>query len=60
MTEDEEDLVMFGSDVVALFPSITEKTTGKIVREQADKSELKVEGLDYNQAALYISLNRPG
>ena len=55
---EEEEIIMFGSDVVALFPSMTEKRTGKIVREQAEKSDLKCDGFDWSQVALYISINR--
>ena len=54
----EEELIMFGSDVVGLFPSMTEARTGKIIRIETEKSGMKVDGLDYSQIALYISINR--
>ena len=54
----EEDIIMFGSDVVALFPSLSASTTGLIVRRQIEKSPTEFAGIDYQQVSLYIALNR--
>ena len=45
-----ELLSLIGSDVIALYPSLTADNTGKIVREQIIKSEIKLEGLDIDKA----------
>ena len=59
-TPDEtgEDLIMFGSDVVALFLSMSATQTGEIVQRQVEKSPLICAGIDYQQVSLYIALNR--
>ena len=54
----EEEIVMFGSDVIALFPSLTSERTGEIVRREIAKSSMKVEGINHRLVCLYISLNR--
>ena len=56
--ETKEDLIMFGSDVVALFPSMSATQTGEIVRRQVEKSPLICAGIDYQQVCLYIAINR--
>ena len=45
-----------GSNVVALFPSITAIKTGRVAREQAVKSTMQVEGMDYKEMARYALL----
>ena len=55
---DEEILSLVGSDVIALFPSITADNTGKIIREQIIRSEIKLEGLDTEKARAYIVINK--
>ena len=54
----EKELIMFGSDVVALFPSLTSENTGRIVRRQIQKSSMKFKGMDFKQIILYVMLNR--
>ena len=49
---------MFGSDVVALFPSLSASRTSKIVRKQAEKSKMVRSNLDDEWIRLYIHLNR--
>ena len=53
-----EEFCLIGCDVVALFPSLTSKRTGEIIRERIMKSRLKFEGFDYKQGRRYIVLNR--
>ena len=51
-----KDLYILGSDVVTLFPSITAVKTGRVAREQAIKSTMKIEGMDYKEMARYALL----
>ena len=61
MDEKERELYILGSDVVALFPSMTDVKTGRIAREQAVKSNMEIEGMDYQEMARYAWLgNRDG
>ena len=54
----EEEIVIFGNDVVALFPSMTSANTGRIIRRQISKSGMKIDGIDYKHVLLYIMLNK--
>jgi hypothetical protein len=54
--ESEKDLYILGSDVVALFPSITAVKTGRVAMEPAIKSTMKIEGMDYMEMARYAHL----
>ena len=56
MSEEEKELYILGADVVALFPSMTAEKTGRVGREQAIKSTMVVEGLDYKEMARYALL----
>ena len=53
-----EEMVLIGSDVKALFPSLSAGITSKIVRSQAEKSKMKWENLNDEWIRLYIHLNR--
>ena len=48
---------MIGSDVKALYPSITSENTGKIVRERTMKTDMSFEGVCNRKALAYIALN---
>ena len=50
--------MLLGSDVVALFPSLSAEKTARCVRRQAEKSEIRWENIDYEWLCLYIHLNR--
>ena len=52
----ERELYILGSDVVALFPSMTAVKTGKVAREQAVKTSMVVDGMDYKEMARYAWL----
>ena len=54
----KEEMCLIGCDVVALFPSLSSKRTGEIVRERVLKSKLKFEGFDFNHGRRYILLNK--
>ena len=41
-----------------MFPSITSKRTGLIIRKQVRKSPLKIKGFDWKQGARYVVINR--
>ena len=57
---DEKDLevCLLGNDVVALFPSIKSKNTGKIVRKRVIMSSIKFEGFDWRLGARYVVMNK--
>ena len=54
----EEQVALVGSDVIALFPSLQERNTGKIVAEEVRLSDLKFEGMNFQMIALYVWINR--
>ena len=53
-----EDFVLLGTDVTALFPSLSAEKTGRAVRLQVEKSDMIWEELDEIWLSLYIRLNR--
>ena len=53
MDEMVRELYTLVSDVVALFPSMTAVKTGKVAREQAVKTSMIVDRLDYKGMARY-------
>ena len=55
---EEEQVAVVGSDVIALFPSLQERNTGKIIAEEVRVSEMKLDGLNYQQISLYVRMNR--
>ena len=56
--ENELELCMLGLDVEALFPSMTSKRTGEIVRKRMMKSEMKLEGFNWRMGLVYIKMNK--
>ena len=57
-TEIEKASCLIGCDVVALFPSLSSRKTGEIVRERIMKSKLQFKGFDYKQGTRYIVMNK--
>ena len=53
-----DEYMLIGSDVKALFPSLSADKTSKLVREQAEKINMEWENLDEDWLKLYIHLNR--
>ena len=47
-------LSLIGSDVVALYPSLTADRTAALVRKKIEESEIKFEGFDYNLGRAYF------
>ena len=56
--KEDYEISLLGNDVKALFPNITSATTGKIVREEVERSPMEIEGFDYKYGLRYISMNR--
>ena len=52
------ELCLLGLDVVALFPSMTSKRTGEILRKRMMKSRLEVKGFDWRRGLVYIVINK--
>ena len=53
-----KEMTLVGSDVVALYPSITADRTARIIRDEIIKSEIELEGLDIERALAYIAINK--
>ena len=53
-----EEMCLLGLDVVALFPSMSAKRTGEIVRQRMRKSKMKYSGFDWRRGAVYIVMNK--
>ena len=53
-----EKYMLLGSDVCALFPSLSKDKTAKAVRNQASKIDIKWENIDIKWLTLYVHLNR--
>ena len=48
------EIVMIGADVKALFPSMTSRRTGRILREAVLRYILKFSGINSKSAAMYV------
>ena len=57
-TDEYEEMSLVGSDVVALFPSITAERSARIVRKEIERSEIVFEGFDDEKARAYINMNK--
>ena len=51
-----ESMVVGSLDVEALYPSIKTMEAGRIARDCIQKSSLKLEGIDYRWALVYLAL----
>ena len=51
-------LTVIGNDVISLFPSLNSENTGKIVREEVEKSTITFEGFNVRLGLRYIVTNR--
>ena len=49
---------MIGSDVVALYPSLTADRTAKMIRKKIEESDIKFEGFDIEKGKAYLGINR--
>ena len=57
-TDWRESYMLLGSNVTALFPSLTKERTAQAVNRQAKKSEITWTNIDEKSLTLYIHLNR--
>ena len=53
----KNEMVLLGSDVKSLFPSLTAVQTGKCVRKQFEKSSISWQNIDWELVTLYVKLN---
>ena len=56
--EEDLDLYLIGSDVISMFPSLTEVNTGLIIRRQVKKSPVKFDGINFKEMAKYIRIEK--
>ena len=56
--EDSLEMCLLGLDVVGLFPAMKEKNSGKILREQAVKNNMKVRGFKWKEGGRYIRIHK--
>ena len=54
-----EDLVIWSSDVVSLYPSLQPKRSAAIAKNQLLESGLELIGTHWKEAALYLALTLP-
>ena len=54
--KEDYELVLIGNDVVALFPSLTSKRSGELVREEVEESDIVVEGFNHRLGVRYIKM----
>ena len=45
-------------DAVSLFPSLSARNTGQIVKRKVEESPMKVEGFQWKKAMVYIKVNQ--
>ena len=55
---EDMNLCLLGLDVKALFPSMSARKTGEIIRKRMMKSEMKVEGFNWKMGLVYILMNK--
>ena len=55
---EELEMCLLGLDVTALFPSMSAKRTGEIIRRRMMRSKMKVDGFDWRRGLVYIQMNR--
>ena len=58
VTKEENQFALVGMDAVALFPSLSGRTTARIIRKRVMESEVKCEGFNWKKAAVYIMANK--
>ena len=53
-----KDICLVATDVEALFPSLEAGETGRICKQMIRDGELKLEGINWQEALLYLHLNQ--
>ena len=51
-----EEIIVAGSDIISLFPSITVEQAEKLCYEALLQTDISFEGLNYQEMAIYIAL----
>ena len=51
-------MTLVGMDAVALFPSLSGKKTGQIVRKRIERSPMKMRGFQWKRGMVYIKVNK--
>ena len=54
----DQDCFVGSADVVALYPSLDIDSVVKVIGEMIIKSEIKLEGINYEEVGLYLSIHR--
>ena len=57
MVQDEQEVVVIGADVVALYPNLTDLEVANICYEAVMKSKVKIKNINYRKGLLYIAIN---
>ena len=52
-----EEIIVAGSDIISLFPSITVEQAEKLCYEALLETDISFEGVNYEEMAIYIALN---
>ena len=55
---EELEMCLLGLDVAALFPSMSAKRTGDIIRRRMMRSSMQIDGFDWKRGLVYIHMNR--
>ena len=58
ITKEKMTMCLVGSDVIALYPSLSARNTGRIIKERIEKSNIKFEGFDDKKGRVYVVLNK--
>jgi len=53
----EEEMILLGTDVKSLFPSLSAKMTGRCVRKQFAKTSVDWQNVDWRLVTLYVKLH---
>ena len=56
--KEDFEMSLVGNDVIALFPNIQSKSTGKIIRDEVERSPMVIEGFNYKLGVTYIAMNK--
>ena len=52
----EEDTIIRSMDVISLYPSLDIQHAIKVICEEFENSDIKIEGIDYEELSLYLAL----
>ena len=52
-----KEIVVVAQDIISMFPRISENLAGRICYQAVLDTEIKFEGIDYEEVAIYVALN---